>query len=92
MPSSERPLANKTLREEDDKVNASEDITKKRRHKTTIDRWKATKTHSPDYQTADKGPQRSLEVSDILLHGGLDSTRHISMCDGCNINLNPDYQ
>jgi hypothetical protein len=28
MPSSERPLANKTLREEDEKVKASEEVTK----------------------------------------------------------------
>ncbi len=43
----------------------------------TMDRWKATKTYRPDYQTADGGPQLSLEVSDILLHGGLDSSRHV---------------
>jgi hypothetical protein len=48
-----------------------------------VDSWKAMKTYSPDYQTAG-GPQRSLEVSDTLLHGGLDSPRHVS-CTVCMI-------
>ncbi len=43
-----------------------------------MDRWKASTTYRPDYQKADGGPQRSLEVSDTLLHGGLDSSRHVS--------------
>ncbi len=44
-----------------------------------MDMWKAIKkTHRPDYQTADGGTQRSLEVTDTFIHGGLDSSRHVS--------------
>jgi hypothetical protein len=45
-----------------------------------MDRWKATKTYRPEFQTAECGPQRSLEVSDtfLLFHGGLELSRHVS--------------
>jgi hypothetical protein len=45
-----------------------------------MDRWKATKTYRPDYQTANCGRQRSLELSD---------TRGVPMGDAQDARASP---